>query len=236
MSVNDKPIRVWLRPLSFDSIGDLADMDRQQQIDPSSLIGDICQDFSPQFLENIRKRFWLLTTSDYDIFAVPSEKKKILEKLIWPLRAAKKSFILTDYLGCIALCGMACEMATIFLFDLGAISASGKPLSIKKQKEKFGTTFEKLGQERRIREVKGLLTEDLSKDANAVRNVRKKYLHFLTTSHSNIEKDAEGAYKATFRLIKSLVDLPISNGRFTIPSHLTNYLNKKKLINKHGNA
>jgi len=229
MSDNDKTIPGWLRPLSFPSIGELPSWPNNEPIDPSFLAKDLCMDFSSAFIENIRKRYWLLTTPQLDISVVPNEKK-ILEKLVWPLRAAKKAFILSDYLGCIALCGMVCEMAIIFLFDLAAIHATGKPLSAKRQKQIFDSTFEKLGQEKRIqalREVK-FLDEELAKDADAVRKIRRQYLHFLSKSYSRIEKDAGEAYKASFRLIKSLVDLPVGNeGKIVIPMHLTNYLKKK---------
>ena len=228
MSDNDKPIPGWLRPLSL-IFGEMPYWPDNQPIDPSSLVQDLCQDFSQEFLENISKRYWLLSSPEFDIVVVPNEKK-ILEKLVWPLRKAKQAFILSDFLGCIALCGMACEMAMIFLFELAAIQATGKPLSTKQQKQIFGHTFEKLGQEERVkalREAKSL-DEELAKDADAVRKIRRQYLHFLSKSYSRIEKDAEDAYKASFRVVKSLVDLPISNeGKVLIPEHLTNYLKKK---------
>ncbi len=229
MSDNDKPIPSWLRPLSFSSIGELPFLSHTKPIDPSFLVQDLCQDFTQGFLENIRKRYWLLTSPQLDIFIVPNEKK-ILEKLVWPLRKAKQTFMLSDFLGCIALCGMACEMAIIFLLELTAIQATGKPLTTKQQKQIFGSTFEKLGQEKRIHELREakFLGEELAKDADAVRKIRRQYLHFLSKSYSRIEKDAEDAYKASFRVVKSLVDLPISNeGKIVIPGHLTNYLKKK---------
>ncbi len=232
MSGNDKTIPGWLRPLSFSSIGELPFWPDNQPIDPSFLVKDLCLDFSSESLENIRKRYWLLTTPEFDIFVVPNEKK-ILEKLVWPLRAAKKSFILNDYLGCITLCGMVCEMAIIFLFDLASITVNGKPLTPERQKQMFGREFEELGQKRRIDVlcVYGLLNRKLASDANKVRKIRNEYLHSLRKDYSKIDKDSVEAYKASFRLIKSLVDLPIGNeGKIVIPEHLTNYL-KKKLNN-----
>lgn len=236
MSNNDKTIPGWLRPLSFSSIGVLPFWPENQPIDPSFLLKDLCMDFSSDSLENIRKRYWLLTTPKLDIFAVPNEKK-ILGKLVWPLRAAKKSFVLNDYLGCISLCGMVCEMAVIFLFEVAAIHATGKPLSVGKQKEIFGTTFEKMGQEKRIQALSeaGLLPRELANDADAVRKIRRQYLHFLSKSYSRIEKDAKDAYEKSFRLTKSLVDLPVGDdGKIVIPSHLTNYLREK--LNKKSDA
>jgi len=229
MSDNDKTIPGWLRPLSFSSIGELPFWPDNQPIDPSFLVKDLCLDFSSEFLENIRKRYWLLTTPEFDIFVVPNETK-ILEKLVWPIRKAKQAFILSDYLGCIALCGMVCEMAIIFLFDLAAIKVNGKPLNPNRQKQIFGREFEELGQKRRIDVlcVYGLLNKKLASDANKVRKIRNEYLHSLSKDYSKIEEDAVEAYKASFRLIKSLVDLPVGNeGKIVIPEHLTNYLKKK---------
>ena len=75
MSDNDKTIPGWLRPLSFPSIGELPFWPDNQSIDPSFLIRDLCMDFSSEFIENIRKRYWLLTTPQLDISVVPNEKK-----------------------------------------------------------------------------------------------------------------------------------------------------------------
>ena len=204
-------------------------MPDNQPIDPSFLVKDLCMDFNSEFIENVRKRYWLLTTPELDIFVVPNEKK-ILEKLVWPLRKAKQAFILGDYLGCIALCGTVCEMAIIFLFDLANTRNNGKLLSTKQQKQISGNTFEKLGQEKRIQVLYNvkLLSEELKKDADAVRKIRRQYLHFLSKSYSRIKKDAEDAYKGSFRLVKSLVDLPVGReGKIVIPPHLDNYLKKK---------
>jgi len=44
----------------------------------------------------------------------PSEPT-ILEKLVWPLRHAKGSYALANYLGCIALCGMVGGMVAVLL-------------------------------------------------------------------------------------------------------------------------
>jgi len=229
MSGNDKTIPGWLRPLSFSSIGELPFWPANEPIDPTFLVKDLLLDFSSEFLENIRKRYWLLTTPELDIFVVPNEKK-ILEKLVWPLRKAKQAFILSGFLGCIALCGMACEMAIIFLFDLATINVNGKPLTPKRQKQIFGREFEELGQKRRIDVlcVYGLLNKKLAGDADKVRKIRNEYLHSLSKDYSGIDEDAIDAYKSSFRLIKSLVDLPVGNeGKIVIPEHLASYLGKK---------
>jgi len=64
----------------------------------------------------------------------------------------------------------------------------------------------------------GLLNKERATDANKVRKIRNEYLHFLSKDYSKIEKDAEEAYKASFRLVKDLVDLPVGKeGKIVIP-------------------
>mgnify|MGYP000666252137 CR=1 FL=1 len=244
MSENQKTIEGWLRPLSMPSLGGFPFGADDQLIDPSELIKDLCKDRSQSFLENIRDRYRKLTT-EQDILIVPAEKK-ILEKLVWPLKAAKHAFILGDYLGCISLCGMVCEMDTIFIFDLVKIMIGNKILNAKHQKfikiiirDKivdakyhrlfFDQKFEKLPQKQRIDflfEYK-LLSEDIAKDANLVKKIRNDYLHSLSKDYNKIDEDAEAAYKASCRFTKILTDLPIGKGgTVTIPGHLKVYLKK----------
>jgi hypothetical protein len=75
MNENDKKIPGWLRPLSFSSIGVLPFWPDDQPIDTSFLVKDLCLDYNSEFIESIRKRYWLLTKPELDIFIVPNEKK-----------------------------------------------------------------------------------------------------------------------------------------------------------------
>lgn len=221
-----KMIQGWIRPLSFPSLGGFPFGPSDQIIDSGLLVKDLSHDWSDNFLENIRSRYHKLTTDELDVFMVPANEE-ILEKLIWPLKAAKQNYILGTYLGCISLCGMVCEMGTIFLFELAQINARDKKLDIDQQKRLFGRTFEKLGQERRIEVLVAykLLSGDMVENLDLVRRIRRKYLHFLSQNYSSIEGDAEAAYRASLQFIKKLVALPLGDGgTIKIPEHLSVYL------------
>jgi hypothetical protein len=229
MSENNRTIQGWIRPLSMPSLGELPSVFDKQPIESSELIKDLCRDQSNNLLEKILERYIKLTTTELDIFVVPAEKE-ILNKLVWPLRTAKQDFTLGDYLGCISLCGMACEMATVFIYDLVVTSLNINSLDPKYQAIFIGRKYERFGQERRIKELLKLsvITKELARDANCVREIRREYLHFLSKDYSRIEEDAYKAYIAVFRVIKALVGLPLGDqGKLVIPSHLKSYLVSK---------
>ena len=238
MAGNNQLVSGWLRPLEFPSIGSIPIATKMgvilfatesNPVDQTFFIQDLCSDYKPDYIESLRKRYKLLTTPKLAMVFVPNEKK-ILEKIIWPLKTAKKSFILNDYLGCIALCGVVSEMSLIFLFSVAINPNTERNYSIIEQKQLFGTTFEKLGQEKRLDWLAKLklANEEFLLDAKMVQKIRRQYIHFLSKSYTRIQNDAEVVYKASFKLVKSLVDLPFGNdGRIIIPSHLSSYLRKK---------
>jgi hypothetical protein len=83
-------------------------------------------------------------------FPIVSAEPTILGKLVWPLRHAKGSYALGNYLAPIALCGMVGEMVAILLWDIAKVTLQGHPITETEQRAMFGNTFEKLGQERRV--------------------------------------------------------------------------------------
>ena len=225
----ERTINAWLRPLSMPSIQIMPFEPPVDKIDPSWLIRDLCQDSSADVLEKIKERYLRLSTSDLDIFVVPAENV-ILNKIVWPLKSAKQAFCLADFIGCIALCGMVCEMVMVFIYDLVATQSNLNHLAHKDQQLFVDRKYERRGQEERIKKLRklGFIPDSMSKDAHTVRKIRREYLHFLNKDFAKLEEDAYLAYVAAFRVVKSLVELPLGDeGRLAIPSHLKSYLESK---------
>ena len=125
---------------------------------------------------------------------------------------------------------MVCEMAVIFIYDLGASQSNLNHLDDKDQQLFVDRKYEKLGQEQRIKKLRklGIISDSISKDAHTVRKIRREYLHFLNKDFAKLEEDAYLGYVAAFRVVKSLVELPLGDeGRLAIPSHLKSYLESK---------
>ena len=68
-------------------------------------------------MKSLIKRYKEISKEKVRFFAAPAEER-ILNKLVWPLRNAKASYMVGNYLGTIALCGMVSEMVAILLFDI----------------------------------------------------------------------------------------------------------------------
>ena len=88
------------------------------------------------------------------LFLAPAEKN-LLQKLVWPLRHAIGSYALGNFLGCIALCGMVGKMVAILLWDISKVRLKEKTWDEEAQKAIFGSTFERLNQDRRTKVLSG---------------------------------------------------------------------------------
>jgi hypothetical protein len=233
MSLIDKDssiIQGWIRPLSMPSIRIVPFEKPTTRINATKLIRDLCRDNPSNVLAVIEKRYLRLSTEDLDIFIVPADNL-ILEKIVWPLKSAKQAFCLADFIGCIALCGMVCEMAIVFIYDLITSFLDTTQLGQEVQKVMISRRkFEQLGQKQRIRLLRRLnaIPKEFAELADTVREIRREYLHFLTKDYVTLEEDAFKVYTATFRVIKSLVALPLEKkGKVAIPVHLKAYLEVK---------
>ena len=156
----------------------------------------------------------------------------ILEKLIWPIRQAKGSYALGNYLGCIALCGMVGEMVSILLWDISKVSFRGGVMTEEDQRAILGSTFERLGQERRIQVLRGLsLIDDNTKEAfDNLRTIRRKYLHLLSQPHAQVAPDAKQAYKDTLHVVAVVLGQTFTDGAVVLRADLMAYLTEKGLV------
>jgi hypothetical protein len=135
------------------------------------------------------------------VFRAPY-KPEVLNRLVWPLRHAKASFMLGNYLGAIALCGLVAEMAAILLWEFAGVQIKGVPMDNDSQVGVFGSRFERLGQERRISALKtfGIVDDEVAGWFTTVKDVRRNYLHFFSTVPPTPREDALRVYSATLAI------------------------------------
>jgi hypothetical protein len=166
---------------------------------------------------------------------VPAEPT-ILEKLVWPLRQAKGSYALGNYLGCIALCGMVGEMVAILLWDISRVALQGHPMTEPEQRAMFGSTFEKLGQARRTEVLHALkLVDDASKAAfDDLRGIRSRYLHLLSQPHAQVAADARRAYENALKVVAVVLGQTFHDGAVVLRPDLMAYLTEKGIVQPEG--
>jgi hypothetical protein len=152
------------------------------------------------------------------IFMAPNG---VLQQLIWPLRYAKGSYALGNYLGTLALCGTVCEMCTVFMFECYNLYW-GPQNKNKKVKPQYAKWFVEghFVKERQVDRVKflttlGLVTPEIKLLLDQVRRARSKHLHVEPGSES-VAKDAVTTYLNTVRVVNHALGLGIKDGKVTL--------------------
>lgn len=178
--MNNYKIDVYVNPLLFfGSEFSLSGL-KPESVSYQSLMGFLCAPGTDSTLEALVQRYNAINVDPNRLPVAPVEGR-LFERLVWPLRHAKGSFVVGNYLGVIALCGLVAEMAAIFAFDLYNERSGSIEWDEARQKGLFGSAFERLGQERRVSILKTLkvVNDDLSKHFDVVRERRRRYLHFF---------------------------------------------------------
>lgn len=173
-------------------------------------------------------RYREISTEDPRLFAPPAEER-ILEKLVWPLRHAKASYMVGNYLGAISLCGMVAEMVAMLSFDTADLHIKGRPATPEVQQRLFGSQFEKLGQHRRVEILVayGLVDNSTYRHFEIIRLVRRRYLHLWSQDHDRIPQDAIQAFHSAVALVVGVVGQDVRKGKIYLNARLIKYLEKR---------
>jgi hypothetical protein len=153
-------------------------------------------------------RFKRLCIEEASLTIVPTGAL-LFENIFHPLRLAKKSYITGDYLSTIALCGMVGEMLALFIFKIGTTPPNGVGIPEDEQKSKWGSRFERLGQEKRIDALHGLnfIGNEMAQKFDFLRSARRPYFHFWEKKSNNIELDSHEMYLKAISLVAAVFDL-----------------------------
>ena len=163
-----------------------------------------------------------------NVFAAPAEER-ILSRLAYPLRNAKGSYMLGNYLGTIALCGMVAEMVAILLWELADVDISGQPMTAKAEEQLLGRRFEKLGQERRVKVLTGcgFLTDEAKRHFDTIRTTRSGHLHLWSKAAESLPDDARKCFTAATALVTFGLGLNIEQNKVVLRPQLLKYLQER---------
>jgi hypothetical protein len=126
------------------------------------------------------------------------------------------------------------EMGAMLIFEMSDSYVSHRDekrrLSIEDQRRLFGSTFEKLGQERRVEVLLALnlIDEDVKTHFDFVRGIRRKYMHFLSQDHQRVDADARESFRRAIIAVKSMLGLGIdAQGKLVLRPQVLKYLNEQ---------
>lgn len=225
--MGNETIPAYINPLAFIEL----EMPLlEKTLTAESILRYVCAPVAPDGVA-IAARYREINALSDSLFFAPAESN-ILEKLVWPLKHAKSSYIVGNYLGSISLCGMVAEMISILLFEISELSVNGQPLDDDHQKKLFGSSFEKLAQERRVQVLKSfkVIDEPVAKAFTEIRLIRRQYLHLWSKEHARIAEDARNCFRASMELVLRTLSQQIIDGKIRLNPLLTRYLRKLGLF------
>ncbi len=160
----------------------------------------------------ILERYVEVTTEDSYNPIVP-HTPEIFNRLLKPLKLAKKSYCLGDYSSTIALCGVVGEMLAILLWKINDVRLKGNLITEEEERGLFGRTFERLYQNERLRILKtfGHISDDQYKIFIAVQESRRPYMHLWSTDLKNEKEDALETLKKSFQLFKEITGIGLAD-------------------------
>jgi hypothetical protein len=225
---DDKTIKVFLNPLQLLEVDEPWAKFSELKPTLESIINFVCTPNIGSDLESIISRYKEISKEKPRLFAAPFEQR-ILDKLIWPLRHAKAGYMVGNYLGTIALCGMVAEMVAVLLFEISEFNLNKKPMTDKDQSYVFGSKFEKLSQDRRVQVLYayGIIDDKLKTAFDLIRTTRRKYLHLWSKDHDQLPSDAIDTFNAAILIAVSAIGQNIKDGKLILNPSLVKYLKQK---------
>ncbi len=222
-------MQIWVNPLAFPKLDGLPPaIEPRDDATAEEILEFLAGAEVANDIPAMVKRYREITAAAPRLFAVPAEPR-ILEKLVWPIRQAKASYVIGNYLATIALCGMVSEMVAILLFETANIQMNNVPMDDKAQVALYGSTFEKLRQERRTKVLRcyGGITEEQEKAFDELRGTRTKYLHLWSKSHDSLPEDALKAFAAATKVVVAVIGAGAGpGGKLVITEVMKRYLAK----------
>ena len=135
----------------------------------------------------------------------------IAERIVKPLVVAKRHYCLAEYISCIAVSGIICEMLTLLIWKMSIIIIHGKELSEEEEEKLFGRNFERIDQKRRLDILLTIkaISDSLYKKLDNVRETRNKYLHAWEYDTKQQKGDAKRLIIATLLSFKEITDMKL---------------------------
>lgn len=225
--MGDHTVNVWVNPLIMFGSEFRPDGLVVGEMSYNTFMAFLCRPGTGSQVADLVQRYSEISVEKNRLPIAPGETA-LLDRLIWPLRDAKASYVMGNYLGAIALCGMVAEMAAVLAFDLYNEMEDPPRYSIRQQSELFGRPFERLGQDRRVSVLASLgrIDVDAQNAFESVRIRRNRYLHHWSQEHVDVRADAIACFDASIDVVVAVLGMRIIGGKLSFREEVFLYLNK----------
>jgi hypothetical protein len=201
----------------------------------SPLAGNILESFFGLPVKSLGReiieRYCDLSTPDLYAPILP-HSDKLFERLISPLKSAKRCYCFGEFLATIELCAHVGEMLAQLAWEITPITHNQSRVTPEFEKGLFGRRFEKLGQERRIEVLKtfNAVSDYQASLFEELRTKRVSYFHLWSAGTENSRDDAAFCFKTASVLTKEVLQIgfdPNDRGRLLINPLLLAFLSEE---------
>jgi hypothetical protein len=217
---------VFLRPLAIPIVDDLLAGSRQSSAEVVALellVGFVGDRGDP--VEVVRGRYRQVTDEGKEPVVVP-QHESVMRHIVRPLLEAKQCYILRMPVACIAQAGLVGEMVALWRFRMLESTIDGRAFTEHLQKLILGREFDTLGQEERVRVLRGL--EEVEPEVVAafgeLRALRRKYLHFMVDPSVDVDADARRALQYAALLVVRTLGVTFAEGKLVLPERVARYI------------
>ena len=192
---------------------------RDPSADPSEnptlecLLKFLCPLGTPFDISEFKKRYLEVSEKDGDLVLF-AEEPYLKENVYGPLRQAKTNYVIGNYVGSTALCGIVGEKVALLIHAVRYSSNASRK------------KFERLRQSTRVERLmeEGHIDRRQKEDFDDIRKARDAALHRWNTPGATAAKTAVQAYASAARLVLRTIDFKISEGSIRLEPKLTEYL------------
>jgi len=197
----DLLIDVFTGPFIFRKMDDRF-KDKKVDVSLQEMLVFLCAANVEKDIDSVVKRYEEICQQPKKIFAVPMEEN-IIHKIVFPFRSIMSNYMMGTYIGVIGSCGFVSEMLAILFFEIEEEAIKEK-LILNKEKIRNLQDFEESGQKERIRILKkyGVISDELKKEFEKVKNIRNEYLHYYSLKYDSISKDAKEIFNSVIKILR----------------------------------
>jgi hypothetical protein len=224
----EKLLKAWINPVAFLDVDQPSAPPGSQVPSENALLSFLCTPGLPSDPSAMADRYREISSEPHRLIAAPAEQR-ILDKLVWPLRHAKTAYMVGNFLGTISLCGMVAEMVALLRLDLGELQINNHLMTDDDQKALFGSTFEKLSQDRRVKVLRAykLISDDEADAFTLSRTTRRRYLHLWSQDHEKLAGDAVVSFHAAMLLVTRTIGQDVDDGKILLNPAMVKYLERQ---------
>jgi hypothetical protein len=220
----------WVNPLAFIEVDEPWASSNQTPPTLEAILRFLCPADESVEIDRLLSRYREISTEPTRLFLAPAERR-LLDKLIWPLRNAKASYMVGNFLATISLSGMVAEMVAMLLWEITESQINTRSMTKEDERRLFGSEFEKLGQERRVSVLAayGIIGDTSRAAFDTIRQTRRHYLHLWSQDHDRLPIDAVKCFHAAVSLVVDAIGQDVSDGKLVLNPRLVRYLERKGL-------